>query len=76
MDPRLTEKSAWKLGGRALLAASCRRCGKLFPGRVFMRHIRNTKDSVPYIDRRCPDCKWGFKVKGKRPDKGSQEVVR
>jgi RNase P subunit RPR2 len=57
---------AWQLGGRSLIAASCRRCGKLFSGKSFHRHWRNGRDKAPYIDRRCPDCKWGSRVKGNR----------
>jgi hypothetical protein len=55
--------SAWKLGGRLLLAASCFRCGKLLPGDNFHRHYRNSRDKAPYIDHRCSDCKWGSKAK-------------
>lgn len=57
---------AWRLGDRRLLAASCRKCGKLFQGNAFRYHLRNLRDAKPYIDRRCPDCKWGTKLKGKR----------
>lgn len=57
---------AWKLGDRTLLAASCFRCGKFFPGDRFHKHRRNATDKKDYIDRRCADCKWGSRVKGKR----------
>jgi RNase P subunit RPR2 len=64
MDQVLTV--AWRLGGRVLLAASCRRCGGLFSGSSFHRHFRNAKDKIAYIDRRCTNCKWSYRVKGKR----------
>lgn len=57
---------AWRLGGRRLIAASCSGCGKFLPGERFSRHIRNSRDGVPYIDRRCADCKWGWKAKRKK----------
>lgn len=57
---------ALALGGRRLLAMSCWRCGKLLPGNKFGYHYRNFKDKRPYVDRRCVDCKWGLKLKGKR----------
>jgi len=58
-----------RLGSRTLLAASCIRCGRFLPGSQFHWHVRNRRDSKAYIDRRCPDCKWGVKVKGKRSAK-------
>lgn len=60
------DQIAWKLGARVLLASSCRRCGKLLPASAFHRHFRNAKDRIAYIDRRCSNCKWGYRVKGKR----------
>jgi RNase P subunit RPR2 len=55
-----------RLGGRTLLAATCRRCGKLLPGTAFRFHIRNQRDRIAYVDQRCTNCKWGMRVKGKR----------
>lgn len=60
--------AAWTLGGRRLVAATCLRCGKMFEGKVYGRHVRKLRDSRPYIDRRCTNCKWGARVKGKRTD--------
>jgi RNase P subunit RPR2 len=55
-----------RLGGRTLLAATCRKCGKLFQGTAFHFHIRNSRDQIAYVDQRCTNCKWGGKVKGRR----------
>lgn len=55
---------AWTLGTRTLIAATCYKCGGLFPGDKFGRHYRNVKDKKPYIDHRCTNCKWGAKRKG------------
>ena len=55
-----------RLGNRRLLAATCRRCGHLFQGTAFHYHRRNSRDKADYIDQRCPNCKWGSRVKGKR----------
>jgi RNase P subunit RPR2 len=57
---------AWILGRRTLLAATCRKCKKLLPGSAFGYHLRNMRDKHEYIDRRCTDCKWGIKVKGRQ----------
>ena len=59
--------SEWALvlGGRTLLAMSCWKCGKLLPANRFHWHVRNLRDKRPYIDRRCVDCKWSWRVKGK-----------
>jgi len=59
-------KQALVLGSRRLLAATCWRCGKFLQGNKFHWHYRNRRDKAPYIDRRCVDCKWGSRVKGKR----------
>jgi RNase P subunit RPR2 len=53
------------LGSRTLLAASCRKCGKLFPGSAFQWRWRNSRDKAAYIDQRCSNCKWGAKLKGR-----------
>lgn len=53
-----------QLGGRRLIAASCFKCGRLFDGSRFHRHRRNRRDPAAYVDRRCPNCKWGAKLKG------------
>jgi hypothetical protein len=54
--------TAWRLGGRVLLAGTCLKCGRLCTGE-FKRHLRNSKDKRAYIDRRCVNCKWGAKRK-------------
>ena len=54
-----------RLGARRLLAATCRKCGGLFPGSAFGYHRRNARDLRAYVDQRCTNCKWGYKVKGK-----------
>jgi RNase P subunit RPR2 len=54
-----------RLGARTVLAASCRKCGKLFQGNVFGYRFRNKRDRFAYIDQRCVNCKWGWRVKGK-----------
>lgn len=59
-------REAWRLGGRILLAATCLKCGKLFQGNRFGRHVRSIRDRIAYVDRRCPDCKWGAKLKGRK----------
>lgn len=51
------------LGRRTVVAMTCWGCGKLFPAASFGFHIRNSRDRVPYIDRRCVNCKWGWKAK-------------
>lgn len=56
-----------RLGNRRLLAATCRKCGKLFSGNVFQWRYRNRRDRLPYIDQRCANCKWGWRVKGANP---------
>lgn len=53
-----------RLGARTLLAASCRKCGRLFPGATFQFRVRNHRDRHAYIDQRCTNCKWGYRVKG------------
>jgi hypothetical protein len=52
-----------RIGGRRLLAASCRKCGKFMQGNKFGRHPRKLSDPRPYLDLRCVNCKWGAKVK-------------
>lgn len=52
-----------RIGNRTLLAASCLGCGKLLPGNAFGRHARRRLDIRAYLDLRCPNCKWGAKVK-------------
>jgi phage FluMu protein Com len=54
------------IGNRTVLALSCGKCAKLLPGSAYGYHTRNFRDKAAYIDRRCPDCKWGAKLKGKR----------
>jgi hypothetical protein len=51
------------LGNRTLLAASCRKCGKFMQGNVFDYRLRKARDRVAYIDQRCTNCKWGWRVK-------------
>jgi hypothetical protein len=53
----------WQLGSRRLLAATCYKCGKLFSGTAYNRHLRNKRDRIPYVDRRCTNCKWGTRAK-------------
>lgn len=53
------------LGRRTVLAATCRKCGKLKQGKEFDFRVRNARDKWPYIDQRCTNCKWGAKLKGK-----------
>ncbi len=50
------------VGGRTVVAATCLRCGHLRDGSEFKRHIRNRRDRVAYIDRRCGQCKWRMMV--------------
>ncbi len=45
---------------------TCWRCGKFLQGSKFGYHLRKPRDKHAYVDRRCVDCKWGIKVKGKR----------
>lgn len=54
-----------RIGRRTLIAATCRKCGKFFQGKVFHRHPRKLSDRRPYLDLRCVNCKWGAKLKGK-----------
>lgn len=58
-----------RIGPRMVVAATCLKCGELFSGHRFGRHIRKAGE-VPYIDRRCPDCKWGLRVKNRRRPNG------
>jgi RNase P subunit RPR2 len=60
----MVKARALALGGRTLLAMTCRRCGNLLPGKAFGFHLRNLRDKRPYVDRRCTNCKWGLKAKG------------
>lgn len=55
---------AIQLGVRTLLAATCWKCGILMQGTKFARHRRNKRDRFAYVDRRCVNCKWGYRVKG------------
>lgn len=56
-----------RIGHRTLLAASCLGCGKLFQGSDFRRYSRRVNDRRPYLDLRCPNCKWGAKAKLSSP---------
>lgn len=38
----------------------------MLPANKFGYHFRNYRDKRPYVDRRCSNCKWGSRVKGKR----------
>ncbi len=62
---RVAAANRIEVGHRTLLAASCLGCGKLFPGSAFRYFPRRLNDRRAYIDRRCPNCKWGAKLKGK-----------
>lgn len=63
---------ALRLGGRTLLAMTCYGCGQFLLADRFKRHIRNKKDKVDYIDRRCVNCKWGTRVNGRRRDRDEE----
>ena len=53
-----------RIGNRTVLAASCRKCGTLVSGKSFHWSVRNRRDKHAYIDQRCVNCKWGYRVKG------------
>lgn len=62
--PRIARPSV-PLGRRTLIAMTCWGCGKFLPGSTYGFHTRNVRDKSAYIDRRCTNCKWGAKLKGR-----------
>jgi RNase P subunit RPR2 len=66
MGTTSSTKSRIAIGSRTVLAASCRKCGKMVQGKTFDYRIRKLRDRVAYIDQRCVNCKWGWRVKGRR----------